>query len=67
MLLQSNPFGAAKPINAEARLKELDEKIAREKVGKVLCPLSTPMQCTGYKSGSIMRITRYMVFLDSFV
>ena len=31
-LLQSNPFGAAKPIDAEARLKELEEKIAKEKV-----------------------------------
>lgn len=34
--LQSNPFGAAKPINAEARLKELEEKIAKEKVCKGL-------------------------------
>ena len=32
--LQSNPFGAAKPINAEARLKELEEKISKEKVCK---------------------------------
>lgn len=37
-VVQSNPFGAAKPVNAEARLKELEEKIAKEKV----CCLEKP-------------------------
>ncbi len=31
--VQANPFGSAKPVDAAAKLKELDERDAKRKVG----------------------------------
>ena len=31
--LQTNPFGSAKPVDTSSKLKEFEERIAKEKVG----------------------------------
>lgn len=33
LALQANPFGSAKPVDTSSKLKEFEERIAKEKVG----------------------------------
>jgi len=39
--MQSNPFGDAKPVDAEAKLRELEERIQKRKVSCSFTPGAT--------------------------
>ena len=42
--LQANPFGSAKPVDTSSKLKEFEERIAKEKVGGLFAALSSLQQ-----------------------
>ena len=46
--LQANPFGSAKPVDTSSKLKEFEERIAKEKVRALL---EAPVPCS---SGACM-------------
>ncbi len=45
--MQSNPFGDAKPVDAEAKLREIEERERKRKVSCSFRPCYTPLRLSG--------------------